>query len=421
MARICLITEGTYPYNIGGVSQWVHQLISGMKEHEFVLVSITADTNSRPIYDLPSNVKEHIVLPIWSNSNIEVSENKNADKIRKSLLNIVANEKCIRDTFLRPIEALLDFNIPKADLYHAVNAGYAGLLGLMGKIRHRSPLLVTEHGSYYKEWLIKLSSVNFPVELHHPKIIRPQDHPQIKILRFIRKLCNMTLSNANIIAPVTKAHIPLEVRLGANPNKIKPIPNGIDLSNFKPNGDKNKLVVGTVARLNPIKDVITLIKAARIVSNKLPNAVFKFIGPVEDLNYYQQVTELIEKYRLTDIFQILPETRNPEKTYHEFAVFALTSLSEAQPLSILEAMACGKPVVATRVGGVPEPVSGRGILVNPGDFKKLASALTFFLKNRKEAKIKGEKGREIVGKNYSVNRFINDYKETYASLLEKKH
>ena len=329
----------------------------------------------------------------------------------------------MNEGFIKPLEKIFDKQIPEADLYHAVNSGYAGLIGGLAKSIYSKPLIITEHGSYYKEWYLRLSAVDFPDELKHPKILKPEDHNQIKLLKFIKKIVNFSFNKADIISPVTNSHIPLELKLGADPKKIKTIPNGIDYNKFSnnmTNGDSNngdEFIIGTVARVNPIKDVKTLIKAAKIVTDKNSNAKFEYVGPSEDEQYSNDLVSLIEDLNIADKFKFIPETLTPEEVYSRFSVFTLSSISEAQPLAILEAMSAGIPIVATRVGGVPEPVSGAGLLVNPGNYQHLAKSILYYLNNPVKKNLAGKISRERIEKCYSENLFLDSYRNLYGHLL----
>ncbi len=432
MTKVCLITEGTYPLSIGGVSKWTHTLISKMPDVEFEIISLTPDRRIKFNYKPPKNVKEVYLHPIWEDFNSESSEqgiqpceNDSARKIKQFFqaeASRFQTNTYLNEGFIKPLERVFNVPIPEADVYHALNAGYAGLIAGLAKRIYNKPVIVTEHGSYYKEWVLRLSRVDFPDELRHPKILKPEDHTQIRLLKFIGKLVEFSFKSADIIAPVTGAHIPIELKLGADYKKIKPIPNGVDYNLFTGNKDgeqSEELTVGTVARLNPIKDVKTLIKAARLVVDKQPNVRFEFIGPKEDLDYYNETVALIEELGLEDHFHILPETYTPEKLYSRFHVFALSSISEAQPLALLEAMSAGIPVVATRVGGVPEPVDECGLLVNPGEYKLMAKSILFYLRNPEYKREAGLKARERIVNRFSESLFINAYRKVYFNLSGK--
>ncbi|MHA1754844.1 MAG: DUF3492 domain-containing protein, partial [Candidatus Odinarchaeia archaeon] len=242
MTKICIISEGTYPIAIGGVSKWIHTLLNNLPDFEFEIISLVPDNEIKVNYKLPKNVKKVHFIPIWDGEGNETEEYENRPidnyDLRKTLQffkpEIVkfSNSTYLNNGFIKPLMRIFNTPIPKADIYHTVNAGYAGLMGVLAKKLYRKPLIVTEHGSYYKEWVLRLSSVNFPDELKHPKFLKPNDHKQIKLLKFIAKLTNFSFINADSINPVTSSHIPLEVKLGADPRKIKVIPNGVDTERF---------------------------------------------------------------------------------------------------------------------------------------------------------------------------------------------
>jgi glycosyltransferase involved in cell wall biosynthesis len=431
MVKICLISEGTYPISIGGVSKWIHTLVSNMPEIEFEIISLVPDKKIKYNYELPKNIKNVHLWPIWDDDDnnghegyVTANDNSSSRKLKqyfKSEVNNLSESDYMKQGFLKPLKKIFNKPLPKADIYHAVNSGYAGLIGSLAKKIYSKPLIITEHGSYYKEWYLRLSSVDFPDELKHPQMLKPQNHKQIKLLKLIRKIVTFSFNQADIISPVTATHIPLELKLGADPKKIKAIPNGVDHNRFKKNDmqiDTDEITVGTIARLNPIKDVKTLIRAAKIVTSKKDNVHFEFIGPQEDKQYTLETKELVEDLGLEDKFKFMQETLNPEEVYRKFSVFTLSSISEAQPLAILEAMSSGIPVVATRVGGVPEPVSGNGLLVNPGDYNNFAKSILFFINNSNNNKIVGESSRNKIERFYSEKQFINCYRNLYSTFYK---
>ncbi|MHA1410336.1 MAG: GT4 family glycosyltransferase PelF [Candidatus Odinarchaeia archaeon] len=433
MTRVCIISEGTYPISIGGVSKWIHSLVSNMPDIEFEIISLVPDTNHKFQYKLPKNVKKIHFWPIWNglehndlentDTPLNVHTTKKFKQFFKSEINSFSQDPYLNDGFILPLTKIFEMNIPRADIYHAVNSGYAGLIGSLAKNMYSKPLVITEHGSYYKEWFLRLSSVDFPDELNHPKLLQPQDHKQIKLLKFIKKLVSFSFNMADIISPVTNAHIPLEVQLGAAPGKIKVIPNGVDQETFSQlgsadsSGNPDEIVVGTLARVNPIKDVKTLIKAAKLVLDKKPNVRFEYIGPSEDKEYLYELNELIEDLSLENKFNFIPETLTPEDAYSRFSIFALSSISEAQPLAVLEAMSAGLPIVATKVGGVPEPVSGNGLLVEPGDYRGFAKSLLYFVNNPVKTKKISKLAKQKAEYCYSEHAFIKSYRNLYKLFI----
>jgi glycosyltransferase involved in cell wall biosynthesis len=127
------------------------------------------------------------------------------------------------------------------------------------------------------------------------------------------------------------------------------------------------------------------------------------------------IEALIAQYRLGDHVHLAGERHDMLQAYRELDVLLSTSHSEAMPLAIMEAMACGLPVVATRVGGVPELVEhgGTGWLVGPGDADGLAGAVTRVLTRPGEHARMAQRARERVVERFDVSRQV----EATAQLL----
>ena len=101
-------------------------------------------------------------------------------------------------------------------------------------------------------------------------------------------------------------------------------------------------------------------------------------------------------------------------------IFVLPSLNEGMGRAILEAMACGKPVISTRTGGIPELIreGETGLLVNPGDARGLAEAIMTLAVAQEEAKAMGAQGRIMAGDVFSVERMVSKIDALYQELLE---
>ena len=167
--------------------------------------------------------------------------------------------------------------------------------------------------------------------------------------------------------------------------RIDVIPNGVDVERLRssaldPNAARRALglpldapVVGTIGGITAKKGHGALLEAARSVVAKDPDATFVWIGlPIEGAALERRIAEtsLVERVRLAGYRE------NAAELLRAFDVFCLPSLHEGLPLSVLEALAVGVPVVATSVGGVPEALAGGGgVLVPPGDPDSLAAAL----------------------------------------------
>lgn len=223
------------------------------------------------------------------------------------------------------------------------------------------------------------------------------------------------------------------IRRGIRPAKIAVIHNSVDLARFDTvdresarratrrawGWDEGHFVVGTVARLERIKGLHHLIEAAKTVAEALPRARFLVVGdgPQRE-ELLSQVRHLgLEKRCIfaglrNDIPQILPA----------FDLFVLPSLSEALGIVAIEALASGVPVVASRVGGVPEVVvhGETGLLVPPGDVAQLAQAILHVAANPAEARQWANRGQKRVRRMFDVHRLADTQARLYQHFLEQK-
>jgi len=239
----------------------------------------------------------------------------------------------------------------------------------------------------------------------------------------INRIVRSTIGGANLILPVATAHVPWELYFGAQPEHITVIPNGVDTLKFRPKEkeDKDNIIIGSICRITPIKDIHTLIYAAKRLLDHVPRAEFHLIGPIEDIQYYLSCSEVIEDLGLEDRFLFHKATREPEKWYNQFDLFALSSISEGMPLSILEAMATGVPVVATDVGGNREVMRGLGTLVPSRQPAAFAKALQRGLHlNRRKKHKKSLQTRRVVKQWFAETQLIRRYTKIYSKLLKRQ-
>ena len=178
-------------------------------------------------------------------------------------------------------------------------------------------------------------------------------------------------------------------------------------------------VVGIVAALRPEKNHELFLQAAKLVHDALPTAKFLVIGDGPrraELECFARDLGLNEAVRFTGTRADVPEMLSLVD------VILLTSHMEANPASILEAMACEKPVVATLVGSVPETVLGgrTGYLVPPGDAYEFAGRTLDLLCHPDHAALLGRAGREHVIAHWSVDRMVKGYRGFNCRFVRKK-
>jgi glycosyltransferase involved in cell wall biosynthesis len=173
--------------------------------------------------------------------------------------------------------------------------------------------------------------------------------------------------------------------------------------------------LGTIGRLCEVKRQDLLIRAFRRVRARVGDAHLLIVG---DGPWMGRLRELAAELDLADRVHFAGYQPRPERFLRSMDAFALSSASEGMPLVVLEAWAAGVPVVATRVGGLPELVDdGRtGLLVDFGDEDALASALGDLLVEPGLARRLREAGRDHV-ETFSLGRMADAYQEHYVELL----
>ncbi len=242
------------------------------------------------------------------------------------------------------------------------------------------------------------------------------DTDQSYVERYLSYFTNVVVCDSQAVAGF------MRTRQGIKPGKIQVILNGVDVDfplvskneTFKKKlGIEGKIVIGTVARLDPIKDQKGLILAFTTVKEKFPNAFLILVG---DGPMRKELESLIHHKGLSDSVMITGMVLNVKKYLNIMDIFTLPSFSEGLSMALLEAMAHGKPVVATHVGGNSEVVVNQetGLLVPANNPKRLAEAIVWMLSNKKSIGEMGRKGRERVVSQFSIDTMVMKYEQVYS-------
>ena len=452
--NVALISEGSYPTGKGGVSEWCHSLISGMNDVRFNVFSLSSENRLR--YKLPGNVEKVMVEHLHSpNFKSGIDERYASDLIKQltpalseapldceEILRLSKTRECRADELLgsdvnwktsvayyrenfdgkafapfyvfwtslfyllyKTIEVVS--KVPRSHIYHTLNAGYAGLLGCLSKLNTGGRLIVTEHGLYLKERRFELENSEVPKWL------------QGMYNRFFESLVRTSYRYSDTVTSVCRDHTGFQREVEPNLGKTRVIYNGIDTDKFHPpnpsNGeDRDCFNIGTVTRITPIKDILTFIRSAKHVLEK-HDARFYVVGEVEDEEYFEECQDLVEELGLEERVKFTGFQDSLE-WYPKFDVFALPSLSEAFPLTLLEALSVEVPCVATKVGGVPE-ILGEKLLVQKWDPKGLAEKINWLLENPDTRRRIGVEGRKLVESSFSLERMIGEYRKLYWEII----
>ena len=225
-------------------------------------------------------------------------------------------------------------------------------------------------------------------------------------------------------------------KIGARLARVTQIYNGVDtrkfrprdrmLSGFGPNGflKRNSFVVGTVGRMEPVKDQITLTRAfIQLVRENSEARERLRLVMIGDGSLRRPVIELLRDAHMENLAWLPGERDDVAELMRSMDLFVLPSLREGISNTILEAMATGLPVVATRVGGNPELVDegNTGMLVPNSDAVSMAMAIGSYLENGEKSSAHGKAGRARIESQFTMNTMVAGYLAAYDSLLGRKY
>jgi L-malate glycosyltransferase len=222
---------------------------------------------------------------------------------------------------------------------------------------------------------------------------------------------------------------------GYDPSRIVVIRNGVDVSPCSRATAWERLqgelglsqaspLVGVVSRLHRLKGLETFLEAAAIVATRFPSARFLVVGDTspDDRAYRFELTSLARKLGVIDRVVFTGLRTDARELLAGVTVSVMPSLSEAFSNVLLESMAAGVPVVATRVGGTPEAIEDgvNGLLVPPADSNALANAISEVLAHPVLAARLGHAARQSATTRFSTEQMVRATEQLYESLLEQR-
>lgn len=328
--------------------------------------------------------------------------------------------------------ALLQAPIPPARVYHAISTGYAGLFAVRAARETGSRCAVTEHGIYTNERRIDLVMADWIADsLPRGYGIDDSrgDMRDIYIAAF-EGFARAIYASADKITALYGANQSFQRALGAENAKLQVIPNGIELDRFAGVTlltEKPRPVVGLIGRVVPIKDIEALILAAAEIKRTVPNVEMLIIGPTdEDPAYFAACQARVAELDLGGTVTFMGRM-NIVDVLPRLDVLLLSSISEAQPLVILEAGAAGIPCVATDVGSCRDiiegaqgetPAFGRGgFVVPPMDPQALARATIDLLMDTALRDRCGRAMQQRVETHFTSGASAAQYGALYSGLM----
>lgn len=480
IADVCLIAEGCYPYVAGGVSTWIDWLIRSHPELTFTVLAILPSApTSEPRYARPDNLLsiEHVRLDDnnmgtthdWPEATPEYTGELIGHLLTDGdtsqlgeLMKLLGppGKRVSLDTLLNSPEAwqtmcyhygsmahasflgyfwawrtlvgglfrVLTCPLPNARIYHAVSTGYAGLIGARAAIETGRKTLITEHGIYSNERRIEILMADWISNSIDNGLDLSDDRKDIRELwaRSFESFARVAYNSATEIVALYEANQTFQLALGAGPEKLSVIPNGVDSERFgkiKPISH-DRPTIAFIGRVTPIKDVQTFIDVAERLRRGFPDLQALIIGPMdEDPEYAQSCINEVNRRQLADTVSFTGPV-NVVDYLGRIDVLVLTSISEALPLVILEAGAAGVPCIATDVGACREilegpahdgePIGPGGMVAPVGANEEIAMAIGLLLAEPQRLHAYGDNLQRRVRKHYRAEAVADAYGALYG-------
>lgn len=480
MKKVLLVNWDSYPnVTSGGVYSWEKTLIESMHDYEFTIISLLSNPNGNGKFSVPAHVASVIDVPLFgSNRYEEFYDEKNRPLLAKItrtselrirqdfiplfqqiLQSIISDDckpeqlcelifslhqffveydskKCLEhplawDTFLGQLdrdplyremtltEALtafqviqrnlqvLSLKIPKVDLVHCSLAWLPAMIAVCAKMEYNCPIIITEHGVAFRELL-----------LYYNAYLR--DEPSNIFWKlFSLNIVKTMYSAADVIAPVCYANSRWEESLGVEPSKIKVIYNGVDASRFRPleiEREDPRPTVACIGRVDAFKDIVNLIQSIKYATDQIPDIQCLIYGGSIDLDYSLRCVNAVKNLGLEANVRFMGKVKNTEAAYNAADVVVISSITEGFPFAIVEAMACGKGIVATDVGGIKEALEGCGLLVRSSHPQELANAIVRLLQDEQLRSSLGVAALKRAREDFTIEKSLGQYRELYESL-----
>ncbi len=481
-ADVCIILEGSYPFVTGGVSSWTHELIKAQSHLSFHLVFLVApgaDPACR--YELPANVSgtTRIVLQqipagrrrisgekklmnrlegpmlrllsegdladlvevqaILAGRKAEVGSNvlldsSHAWQMLVRMYNATYPEASFLDYFwswrvlFGGIYSVLLAEMPQARIYHSASTGYAGLFAARAALETGRPVLLTEHGIYTNERRIEIAMADWFHEMEEDglsvhRLPHQLSDMWVKAFTACSRCC---YEAADKIITLFEGNQLFQLMDGAQRNKMMVIPNGVDIDHYTAiprEQPPRPPTVALIGRVVQIKDVKSFIRACAMLQESIPELQALIMGSTtEEAHYYAECKQMAEHMGLENIITFTGQV-SVDEYLGKIDVVVLTSISEGQPLIILEAGAAGIPVVATDAGACREillsdhhdgdPPHQGGVVTPLSNPASTAQAVERLLVDREWYQRCSEGIRMRIRRYYNKSRFNRTYRDLY--------
>ena len=480
---VCLIVEGCYPYVAGGVSTWLDWLMRSQPQTPFKVAAILAASQPRIAkYSFPPNLSGLTEIELDAPVRSARARRADRDTVERlapllvrflthgrladfHAIGAIVNDRrrplslsmllrsplawelcCANYRSLMPhgsfkgflwawqalmggLFAILKAPLPSAGIYHAISTGYAGLLAARAKLESAARAVVTEHGIYTTERRIEILMAPWIVDLIDKGDAIADSRMDLRDLWVMafESYARCCYEACDAVTTLFGANQPMQRALGANDEKLRIIPNGIDIARFahiRPAASGQAPVVALIGRVVPIKDIKSFIRAVAQAVRAAPDLRAVVAGPLdEDPAYAEACAALVRDLKLEAHLSFLGRVDVTE-FLGRVDIVVLTSLSEAQPLTILEAGAAGLPCLSTDVGSCRELLEGSpsemprhgpgGIVTGIGRIEEMSEAIVRLALDPELRRTMGANLKARVSHLYTAQHAASEYRRLYA-------
>ncbi len=384
MAKICLVTH-FFPPHIGGIEKVADEQCRRLVKLGYQVSVLTSKTSKQ-------NEPRAEGFRLFSYSILNLAERVG---VPYPIPSLKAYQK-----FLKVIRT--------CDIVHAHGHAYmSSYLACKVAEKYKKPFILTQHNTFidYQSWLNMVEHVNDWT------------------------VGRLVLKGANRVITVSGKTMEYVLKLGADFSKASVMYNGVDTTFFHPMNrkenrgklglPKNKTVVLTIRRLVYKNGLDTFIESASLLARDYPNLLFIVIGKGPNRTLIERRVRELGIGGNVRLAGFVPEEFLP--LYYNAADYFIipSSSGEGLPLVLLEAMACGLPVIATKVGGTPEIIEDmkNGVLVPPREPRDLADAISRFLSDKELGVAIGEEARKTVEDRFTWEENVRQLRNVYDEFI----
>lgn len=232
-----------------------------------------------------------------------------------------------------------------------------------------------------------------------------------------KKLLALLSRRRKLVQVAISKKIDEELKALYSTGNIEMIPNPVNVRRFSVKDrsyGKDELTFVCLGRLEAVKNHMILLEGFRKLTEKYPCQKLQIVG---DGSYRLKLEGYVKQENLEKNVTFTGTVSNVENIYEKADVFVLVSRSEGLPMSVLEAMASGLPVITTDVGGLPDVVKRNGILVSVDEVQPLTDAMEYMILHKHERKVMGRAGKYMAEK-YDIDKIAAQYEELFMKYAK---